>query len=115
MNSSSLYNEQWPQETIERLLPNLSDRVRLMIMVVHAMDYLRDSANGNYSSCCNAIEILNDGLKNIFDRDATGLEWWTLRHRLSHAEIQSGSWLDECKTSWISAREAEEKRNHKQR
>lgn len=110
-----MYNEQWSQETIERMIPNLSDRVHYLTMVVHAKDYLRDKSEAPYLSRVNAIEILVDGLKNIFDRDATGLEWWTLRHRLTDEELRSNDWMDKYKTSWITAREAEIRRNNKQR
>ena len=109
-------NEQWPQELIDRMIRSLSERMYILTMVVHARDYLRDVEGlTDYCSRCNAIEILGDGLKNLLDKDATGLEWWTLRHRLTNEEIQSGSWLDTYATSWITAREAEEKRNGKQR
>ena len=109
------YNEQWPNEVIERMLPSLSDRMLLVTMVVHAKDYLRESDTGNYQGRCNAIGILSDGLKNVLERESTGLEWWTLRHRLTDKELQSDEWMDTYKTSWITAREAEEKRNNKQR
>lgn len=107
-------NEQWPQELIERMMPNLSDRMHSLTMVVHARDHLR-SQRGDFLGRCNAIELLGDGLKNVLDREATGLEWWTLRHRLTNEEIQSGAWIEKYKTSWISAREAEVKRNGRQR
>jgi len=110
-----MYNEQWPQELIERMIPNLSDRMNIITMVVHARDYLRDADTGNFTARCNAISLLGDGLKNIVDRDATGLEWWTLRHRLTDKELQSNDWEDNYATSWITAREAEIKRHGKQR
>jgi hypothetical protein len=109
-----LYNEQWDQETIDRMIPDLSERLHLVTMVVHARDYLR-SSSGVYADRMNAIGILGDGLKNMLERGATGLEWWTLRHRLTGKELQSNDWLDKYKTSWITAREAEDKRNNKQR
>jgi hypothetical protein len=84
-------------------------------MVVHARDYLRNTDTGNYLGRCGAISLLGDGLKNIVDRDATGLEWWTLRHRLTDQELQSNDWEDKYATSWITAREAEIRRNGRQR
>jgi len=110
---SSRYNEQWPQSLIDRLIPDLSYRVHLVTTVVHARDYIREQRAGLDS--INALEILGDGLKNLLESSSTGLEWWTIRHRLSDREIQAGEWLDQIKTSWITARQAEEIRNGRQR
>lgn len=107
------YNEQWPQDLIERMIRNLRDRTDLLIFAIHARDHVLAQRDG-YLARCNAAELLMDGIQNALDPLATGLEWWTLRHRISNEEIQSGSWLS-ISTSWITAAEAEQKRNGKQR
>lgn len=107
------YHEQWPQETIDRMFRSTRDRALMLSTIVHARDYLVAQTD-NYSGRMNALEILMDGIQNALDPSATGLEWWTLRHRISNTQITDASWLS-ISTSWITAREAEEKRNGKQR
>jgi hypothetical protein len=108
-----VFNEQWSQEMIDRQIRDLRYRADLMMTAVHARDYICKRGGG--IATMQAAEILMDGIKNLLDPSSTGLEWWTVRHRLSNQEIQSGSWLHTIKTSWITAGEAELKRNGKQR
>ena len=73
-----------------------SDRIRAVITMVHARDYLlayftvRNPAEYPNQSHVNAIEILNDGILNAIDGRATGNEFRTLRHSyLAHTDPQN--------------------------
>jgi hypothetical protein len=58
---------------------SLLDRRRTVEMVIHAIDYIRNSDH-KFIDKVNAVSILCDGIENAIDGRATGEEWRTVRH-----------------------------------
>lgn len=84
MNILETLNERYVLTTaqIEQRF-DLFTRLKAIETFVHAKDYLKGpkAPERDFQTRTNALELLNDGIKNALDGRATGFEWRTLRHR----------------------------------